>query len=179
MSKKNETQTQTQTPDAIKTGLTAFMTTMSKTALPAALVDSAAKWAAGAQPVFYRSSGEEEHRYATNPNAERFALILAAYLYPDCSPCPLSLDGLPALGEFCQNSERHARQLAEAGKLKVSRRAHTTGDIPPALIEKGGVKAFLAHLADIEPLDSKPAILPSSPKPSGGPSIEELLGDLF
>lgn len=180
MSKKtNET---TQTPaEAIKQGLAAFMATMNRAAMPAALVDSASKWAAGTAPVFYRATGEETHKYATNGQAERFALLLGAYLYRDCSPMPISADGLPALGEFVQSSEVHSKQLAEAGKLKVSRRAHT-GDIPPALIEKGGVKAFLAHLADIEPLDSKPAILPSSPKPGSGKptvSIEDILGDLF
>jgi hypothetical protein len=84
------------------------------------------------------------------------------------------------LGEFTSQSETHARQLAEAGRLKVSRRGHS-GDLPPALIEKGGVKAFLQHLADIEPLDSKPTSLPNSPKPgkSSGPSLDDLLRDLF
>lgn len=185
MTKKNETQ-QTQTPEAgIKSGLAAFMATMGKPALPAALVDAAAKWAANtAQPVFYKSgaSADDTHHYhATSAEGERFAALLASFLFRDCSPMPLYIDGLPALGQFVSQSETHARQLAEAGKLKVSRRAHT-GDLPPALIEKGGVKAFLQHLAGLEPLESKPAILPSSPKPGSGKptvSIEDILGDLF
>lgn len=174
----NETQTQA---DSIKEGLTAFMGTMNKAALPQALVDAASKWAAGAHPVFYRSSGETGHKYANSAQAERFALLLGAFIFRDCSPCPLAADGLPALGEFVAQSETHSRQLAESGRLKVSRRAHT-GDVPPALAEAGGVRAFLSHLADIEPLDSKPVILPNSPKPGSGKptvSIEDILGDLF